>query len=113
MDSFGISFSLYMTDMPKLSRQVELALYAVDTAFIVTFHQPTLLVSCLQTYLSKCDRCLRDWRIAISVSKSTAVFFIKNETLPKAPTSSVLWGANPVGQYSLVSGDDLGKQVGR
>jgi len=40
------------------------------------------------------------------------MFFIKTETLPKAPTSSVLWGANPVGRYSLVFGDDLGKQVG-
>jgi hypothetical protein len=97
MDYFGVSFSLYVTDMPKLFRQVDLALYAVDTAFIVTFHQPTLLVNYLQTYLSKFDRCLRDWRIAIRVSKSTAVFFVKNETLPKAPTSSVLWGANPVG----------------
>jgi hypothetical protein len=86
-----------MTDMPKLSRQVERALCAVDTAFIVTFHQPTMLVSYLQNYLSKSDRCLWDWRISISVSKNTAVFFIKNETLPKALTSSVLWGVNPVG----------------
>jgi hypothetical protein len=115
MDSFDVSFSLYVTDMPKLSRQVELALCAVETAFIVTFRQPTLLFNYLQTYLSKFCRCLRDWRIAISVSKSTAVFFIKTETLPKAPTSSVLWRANPVGRYRLMFGDDLGlgKQVGR
>jgi hypothetical protein len=104
---------MYVTNMPKLSRQVELALCVVDTTFRVTFQQPTLFVNYLQTYLSKFDRCLRDWRIGISVSKSTAVFFIKNETLPKAPTSSVLWGANPLGRYSLVFGDDLGKQVGR
>jgi hypothetical protein len=99
--------------MPKSSRQVELPLYAVDTAFIpvVTFRQPTLVVSYLQTYLNDLDRCLRDWRIAISVSKSTAVFCIKTETFPKAPTSSVLWGANPVARYSLVFGDDTGKQV--
>jgi len=112
VDSFDFSFSVYVTDMPKLSREVELALCAVDNAHIVTFHQPMLLVSYLQTYLSKFDRCLQDWRIAISVSKSTAMFFIKTETLPKAPTSSVLWGAIPVCRYNLVFGDDLGKQVG-
>jgi len=112
VDSFDFSFSLYVTDMPNLSREVDLALCAVDTAFIVTFHQPMLLVNYLQTCLSKFDHCLRDWRIAISVSKSTAVFFIKTETLPKAPTSSVLWGAILVGRYSLVFRDDLGKQVG-
>lgn len=112
VDSFDFSFSLYMTDMPKLSCEVELAVCAVDTAFIVMFHQPMLLVNYLQIYLSKFDRCLRDWRIAICVSKSTVVFFIKTETLPKAPTSSVLWGAIPVGRYSLVFGENLGKQVG-
>lgn len=82
MDSFDVSFSLYVTDMSKLSRQAKLSLCAVDTAFIVTFHQPTLLVNYLQAYLGKFDHCLRDWRIDISVSKSTAVFFIKTETLP-------------------------------
>jgi hypothetical protein len=101
MDSFNVSFSLYVTDMTKLSCQVELAVCAVDTAFIVTFHQPTLLVSYLQTYLSKFDRCLRDWRIAISVSRSTAVFFMKTETLPKAPTSSVLLGSQSSGSIQL------------
>jgi len=82
MDFFYVSFSLYMTGMPKLFRQVKVSLCAVDTAFIVTFHQPTLLVNYVQAYLGKFDHCLRDWRIDISVSKSTAVFFIKTETLP-------------------------------
>jgi hypothetical protein len=109
-----VPVDLYVTDMPKPSRQVELRLYAVDTAFIlvVTFSQPTLIVIYLQTYLNDLDRCLRDWRIAISVSKSTVVFCIKTETLPMAPTISVLWGANPVARYSVMFADDIGKQVG-
>jgi hypothetical protein len=57
-----VPFSLYVTDIPKPSRQVELRLYAVDTAFIlvVTFRQPTLVITYLQTYLSDLDRCLWD-----------------------------------------------------
>jgi hypothetical protein len=58
----SVPFSLYVTDIPKPSRQVELRLYAVDTAFIfvVTFYQPTLVVTYLQTYLSDLDHCLWD-----------------------------------------------------
>jgi hypothetical protein len=40
---------LYVNDMPTPSRNVGLALYADDTAIIATSHQPTLLVSYLQT----------------------------------------------------------------
>jgi hypothetical protein len=57
--------------MPSPAHHVELALYADDTAIIATFRKATLLVS----YLVIPQRRLSDWRIAINVSKSTAIIF--------------------------------------
>jgi hypothetical protein len=45
-----VLFSLYVNDMPSPSHQVELALYADDTAVIATSRKPTLLVSYLESY---------------------------------------------------------------
>ena len=57
--------------------QFELALYADDTAFIARSRKPTLLVSYLESYLNDNQRCLSDWRIAISVSMSSAITFAR------------------------------------
>jgi hypothetical protein len=67
--------SLYVNDMP--SHHVELALYADDTAIIVTFRKPTLLVSYLAAYLNDLQRLLTEWGIVINVSKSTAINFTR------------------------------------
>jgi hypothetical protein len=74
---FPVLFSLYMNDIPIPSRHVELAQYADDTALEVTSRSPSLLVGYLQASLSRRERFLWDWRIAINVSKSTAVLFVK------------------------------------
>jgi hypothetical protein len=58
--------------MPSPSHHVELALYADDTA-----RRPALLVKYLETYLSALERWLSKWRIAINVSKSSAMLFVK------------------------------------
>jgi hypothetical protein len=63
-----VLFSLYVNEMPTSSRHVELALYADDTAFIATSRRPALLVKYLQTYLSRLEQWLSEWRIAINVS---------------------------------------------
>jgi hypothetical protein len=70
-----VLFSLYVNDIPSPSHHVELALYADDTAIRATSHKPTLLVSYLESYLSDLQRWLSEWRIAINVSKSTAIIF--------------------------------------
>ena len=72
-----VIFSLYVNDMPPHSHHVELALYADDTAIIATSRKPTLLVSYLVSYLSYLQRWLSDWRLAINVSKSTAIIFAR------------------------------------
>jgi hypothetical protein len=59
------------------SHHVELALYADETAIIATSRKPTLLVSYLESYLNDLQRWLRDWRIPINVSKSTAIIFAR------------------------------------
>jgi hypothetical protein len=63
--------------MPVPSRHVELALYADDTAIIATSRKSALLIRYLETYLSDLGRWLREWRIAINVSKSNAMLFVK------------------------------------
>jgi hypothetical protein len=47
------------------------------TAIIATSRQPTLLVKYLETYLSDLERWLSEWRIAINVSKSSAMLSVK------------------------------------
>jgi hypothetical protein len=56
---------------------VELALNANDTAIIATSRKPTLLVSYLESYLNDLQRWLSEWRIAINISKSTAIIFAR------------------------------------
>jgi len=63
--------------MPSTSHDVELDLYADDTAIIATFRKPTLFVSCLESYLNGFKRWLNEWRIAINMSKSTAIIFAR------------------------------------
>jgi len=70
-----VLFSLYVNDMPPHSHHVELALYADDMAIIATSRNPTLLVTYLESYLNDLQRWLSDCRIAINVTKSTAIIF--------------------------------------
>ena len=63
-----VLFSLYVNHMPKPSHHVELAIYADVTALIATSRILKLLVSYL-------GRRLTEWRIAINVSKSSAIIF--------------------------------------
>jgi hypothetical protein len=87
-----VLFSLYVNDMPAPSRHVELALYADDTALIATSRSPLLLVSYLETYLNRLELWLRDWRIAINVSMSTAVLFAKTTRCIQRPRPVQLFG---------------------
>jgi len=72
-----VLFILYVNEKPKTLHHVELALYADDTAIIATSRTPALLVSYLQSYLSHLERWLTEWRIAINVSKSSAIIFAR------------------------------------
>jgi hypothetical protein len=63
--------------MPSPTHHVELALYADDTAIIATLRKPTLFVGYLDSYINDLHRCLTEWRIAINVSKSTAIIFAR------------------------------------
>jgi len=77
-------FSLYVNDMPSPSRHIEMALYADDTAIIATSRQPALPVKYLEAYRSDLEWWLREWRIAINVSKGSAMPFVKNgRRIPK------------------------------
>jgi len=72
-----VFFNLYVNDMPKTLHHVELALYADDTAIIATSRTPVLLVSYLQSYLSHLELWLTEWRIAINVTKNSAIIFAR------------------------------------
>jgi hypothetical protein len=63
--------------MPSPSHHVELALYADGTAVIATSRKPTLLVSYLESYLTDLQRWLSEWRIAINISKRSAIIFAR------------------------------------
>jgi hypothetical protein len=83
-----VLFSLYM---PTPSHNVQLALYADDTATIATSRKPTLLVSYLESYLSVLQQWLSEWRIAINVSKSSAMILAQGERRFIQPRSVILF----------------------
>jgi hypothetical protein len=85
-----VLFSLYVNDIPTPSRHVELVQYADDTALVATFRSPSLLVGCLEAYLGRQERWLRDWRIANNVSKSTAVLFVKPRNASETQEERIL-----------------------
>jgi hypothetical protein len=87
-----VLFSLYVNDMLPHSHHVELAFYADDTAVIATSRKPTLLVSYLTSYLNDLQRWLSEWRIAINVSKSTAIIFARAGRLLIQPRPVRLFG---------------------
>ena len=72
-----VLFSLYVNDMPSPSRHVDFALYADDTAIISTSRKSTLLVGFLVSYLNDLQRLLIEWRIAINISRRTAIKFAR------------------------------------
>jgi hypothetical protein len=72
-----VLFSLHVNDMPSPSHRVELALYAEDTAIIITSRKPTLFISYLESYLNDLQRWSSEWKIAINFSKSTAIIFAR------------------------------------
>jgi hypothetical protein len=69
----SVLFSRYVNDMPSPSHHVDLTLYAYDRAIIATSRKPSLLVSYLESYLNDLQRSLSERRIAINVSKSSAM----------------------------------------
>jgi hypothetical protein len=72
-----VLFNLYVNDILTPSRHVELAQYADVTDLVATSRNPSLLVGYLDAYLGRLERWLRDWKIAINVSRSIAVLFVK------------------------------------
>ena len=87
-----VLFSLYVNDMPSTSHNVEIALYADDTAVIATSRKPTLHVSYLESYLSDLQRWLSEWRIAINVSKSRTIIFARARRRFIQPRPVTLFG---------------------
>jgi hypothetical protein len=72
-----VLLSLYVNDMPSPSHYAALALCADDMVIIATSRKPTLLISYLESYLNDLQRWLNERRIAINVSKSTAIIFAR------------------------------------
>jgi hypothetical protein len=52
---------------------------------LATSRDPSLLVGYLEAYLGRLELWLRSWRIAINVSKSTAVLFAKTARSARQP----------------------------
>jgi hypothetical protein len=88
----SVPFCLYANDIPTPSRHVSLAQDADVTALAATSRSPSLFAGYLEAYLGRLDLWLRDWRIAVNVSKSNAVFFLKTTRRVQKPTPMQLLG---------------------
>jgi hypothetical protein len=71
------------------------SLYVNNTAIIATSSKPVLLVSYLESYLSNIEQWLKEWRITINVSKSTAMLFTRKRIQEPQPVQlfgePILW----------------------
>jgi hypothetical protein len=85
VDSSPLCYTVFVNDVPAPSRHVELAQFADDRALGATFRSPLLLDGYLETYLRRLGHWLQDCRIAMNVSKSTAVFFVKTARRTQKP----------------------------
>ena len=104
---FPVLFPLYVNDMPSPSYFVELTLYADETSIIAMSRKPTLLVSYLKSKLNDLHRWLSEWRIAINVSKNTAILFARaRRGLQPVPTSDTFLGTNPIRRQNSLSGSN-------
>ena len=88
-----------------------MTLYSDDTAIIATSRTPVLLVSYLQTYLSHLERWLTEWRIAINVSKSSAIIFARAGRRFIQPRSVTLFGGQSFGSIPFVIWGDPGQMT--
>jgi hypothetical protein len=98
-----VLFILYVNDMPVPSLHVELTFYGNDTAVIAMSRTSALLIRYLETYLIVLERWLREWRIAINVSKINAMLFAKAPWRISRPRHR---RANGMGRYSPILGSD-------
>jgi hypothetical protein len=72
-----VLFSLYVNGTPPHFRHFELLQYADDTALVSASRSPWLLVAYLEAYIGRLEDWLREWRIAINISKSITMLFVK------------------------------------
>jgi hypothetical protein len=72
-----VLFSVYV-NIPTPSRHVELAQIADDSTLVATSRSPLFLVGYLEAYLGRLEHWLWDYRIALNVSKSAVVLFIRS-----------------------------------
>jgi hypothetical protein len=75
---------------PTPSHHVKVAVYADDAGALSTSRKSALFLSYLECFLSDLERWLREWRIAINVSKCTAIFFSSRRI--QNPRPALLFG---------------------
>ena len=97
-----VFFSLYVNDILSPPHHVELALYTFDTAIIATSRKPTPLIIYLESYLNDLQWWLCNWRIAINVSKRSAIIFTRGIRSFIRPRPVTLFGNQSYGSTPLV-----------
>lgn len=75
-------FTLYTSDVPR-HPQVELALFADDTALYASDKNKSRVRNRLQAALDTLGAWFRKWRIEVNPTKSTAVYFTRSPLLPQ------------------------------
>jgi hypothetical protein len=87
-----VIFHMYVNDTSTPSHHVELGQYEDGTALIATSRSSSLLVVYLEAYLGRLEGWLRDWRIAINVSKITAMLSVTAARRIQKPRALQLLG---------------------
>lgn len=69
-----ILFNIYLHDLPR-SKDIELALFADDTAIIATGKKPASIINKLQRALRQMYKYYTKWKIKINANKCQAVYY--------------------------------------
>lgn len=90
-----ILYAIFVSDMPK-PKDVELALYADDTAILSSSRQVEVIGKRLQAALNEIQNWFERWRIGVNPEKSVAVIFSKKKKMPESKLSMfntvIPWG---------------------
>jgi hypothetical protein len=80
-----IFFTLYITDIPRLP-QVQLALYADDTAVLTQSWRPDTISRRFNQAADRLIKYFTHWRIRVNTAKTEAIIFTKRRPIPPSAT---------------------------
>lgn len=82
-------FNIFLSDIPRKTSEILLALFADDTAGMATSHSTKAIINKLQRFSDSLCRYFRTWRIRVNALKSEAMIFTRKRAIRHRPQKCV------------------------